>query len=107
MGFDKVCNEEYVSAPEETDNEVEELMERLGEVDVYYVQKRFVEFAILFAESLIESLVAEYIDEGDEQDDNDLDKGSIIVAISDVSNKVPITSWDALLGVKTALMYVT
>ena len=30
-----------------------------------------------------------------------------MAAISDVSNKVPITSRDALLGLKTALMYVT
>ena len=40
---------------------------------------------------LFANLVAEYIDEGDEEDDSALDKGGIMAAISDVSNKVPIT----------------
>ena len=82
-------------------------MERLGEVDIHYVQDCIGEYAIPCAESLIANLVAEYIDEGDEEDDSALDEGSAIAAISDVSNKVPITSRDALLGLKTALMYVT
>ena len=55
---------------------------------------------------MIANLVAEYIDEGDEEDDSALDEGSATAAISDVSNKVPITSRNALLGLETALMYV-
>jgi len=107
-GFDKVCDEECVSSvPEETENEVEELIERLGEVDIHYVQDCIGECAIPCAESLISKLVAEYFDEGDEEDDSALDKGGIMAAVSDVSNKVPITSPDAWFGLKTALMYVT
>ena len=102
-----ICDEECVSVPEETENEVEELMERLGEVDIHYVQDCIGEYAIPCAESLIANLVAEYIDEGDEEDDSALDKGGIMAAVSDVSNKVPITSQDALFGLKTPLMYVT
>jgi hypothetical protein len=68
---------------------VEELMERLGEVDVHCVQDCIGEYAIPCAESLIANLVAEYIDKGrDEEDDSALDKGGIMAAISDVSNKV-------------------
>ena len=38
-GFDKVGNEECApSVPEETENEVDKLIERLGEVDVHYVK---------------------------------------------------------------------
>jgi len=81
-------------------------MERLGEVDIHYVQDCIGEYAIPCAESLIANLVAEYIDEGDEEDDSALDEGSATAAISDVSNKVPITSRNALLGLETALMYV-
>ena len=73
-GFKQVCDEECVSVPEETENEVEELMERLGEVDIHYVQDCIGEYAIPCAESLIASLVDEYIDEGDEEDDSALDK---------------------------------
>ena len=51
-------------------------------------------------------MVAEYIDEGDEQDDRALDKGSIMTAISDVSNMVPINLQDALIGLKKALMFL-
>ena len=94
-GFKRVCDEECVSVPEETENEVEELMERLGEVDVHYVQDCVGEqYAIPCAESLIANFVAEYIDEGDEEDDSSMDKGGIMAAISDefVSNKVPIIS---------------
>ena len=90
-GFDIVCDEECVSVPEETENEVEELMERLGEVDIHYVQDCIGEYAIPCAESLIANLVAEYIDEGDEEDDSALDKDGILAAVSDVSNKVLIT----------------
>jgi hypothetical protein len=107
-GFDKVCYEECVSSvPEETENEVAELMERLGEVDIHYVQDCIGEYAIPCDESLIANLVAEYIDEGDEEDDSALDKGGIMAAVSDVSKKVPRTSRDALFGLKTALMHVT
>ena len=106
-GFKQVCDEECVSVPEETENEVEELMERLGEVDIHYVQDCIGEYAIPCDESLIANLVAEYIDEGDEEDDSALDKGGIMAAVSDVSNKVPTTSQHPLFGLKTALMYVT
>ena len=106
-GFKQVCDEECVSVPEETENEVEELMERLGEVDIHYVQDCIGEYAIPCAESLIANLVAEYIDEGDEEDDSALDEGSAMAVINDESNKAPIISRDALLGLKTALMYVT
>ncbi len=92
-GFDIVCDEECVSVPEETENEVEELTERLGEINVHYVQDCIGEYAIprAAAESLIVNLVAEYIDEGDEEDDSALDKDGILAAVSDVSNKVLIT----------------
>ena len=90
-GFDTVCDEECVSVPEETENEVEELTERLGEINVHYVQDCIGEYAIPRAESLIVNLVAEYIDEGDEEDDSALDKNGILAAVSDVSNKVLIT----------------
>ena len=53
---------------------------------------------------LFTNLVAEYIDEGDEEDDSALDKGDIMAAVSDLSNKVPITSHYALFGLKTALI---
>ena len=83
--------EECVSVPEETENEVEELMERLGEVDVHYVQDCIGKYyAIPCAEFLIANFVAEYIDVGDENDDSALDKGGIMAAISDASNKFPI-----------------
>ena len=71
---------------------MEELTERLGEVNVHYVQDCISEYPIPCAESLIVNLVAEYIDEGDEEDGSRaLDKGGIMAAVSDVSNKVPIT----------------
>ena len=83
-------------------------MERLREFDIHHVQQDCIgKYAIPCAESLIANLVAEYIDEGDEEDDSALDKGGIMAAVSDVSNKVPITSHYALFGLKTALMYVT
>ena len=63
---------------------MEELTERLGEVNVHYVQDCIGEYPIPCAESLIVNLVAEYIDEGNEED-------GIMAAVSDVSNKVPIT----------------
>ena len=37
-GFKQVGDEECVSVSEETESEVEELMERRGEVDIHYVQ---------------------------------------------------------------------
>ena len=52
------------------------------------------------AESLITILAADYIDEGNEEDDSALDKGGIMAAASDVSNKVPITSQDVLCNRK-------
>ena len=74
-------------------------MERLEEVDVLYVVQDCIgEYAIPCAESLIANLVAEYINEGDEEDDSDLEKGGIVASISDMSNRVPITSRHALIG---------
>ena len=75
-------------------------MERLGEVDNHYVQDCIGEYAIPCDESLIANLVAEYIDAGDEEDNSALDIGSIMAAVSDVSNKVPITSQDVLCNRK-------
>ena len=92
VGLNKYVMKKCVSVPEETENEVEELMERLGEVEIHYVKDCIGEYAIPCAESLIANLVAEYIDEGDEEDDSALDKDGILAAVSDVSNKVPITS---------------
>ena len=57
-------------------------MDKLGEVDVHYMQDCICEYAVPSAESLIANLVAEYINEGDEEYDSVLDKGGIMEVIS-------------------------
>ena len=62
-------------------------MERLGEVDTHYVQDCIGGYAIPSAESLISKLVAEYIEEGgNEEDDSALDNGGIMAAVNLLSN---------------------
>lgn len=83
-------------------------MGRIGEEDIHYVQDGVGEYAIPCSESLIEDLIAEYNDDGDNEDENENSEPHAMETISD--DRIPegfsITSREALLGLKAALRYV-
>jgi hypothetical protein len=107
-GFETVCEGEILLLPETVENEVEDLMGRIGEEDIHYVQDGVGEYAIPCSESLIEDLIAEYNDDGDNEDENENSEPHAMETISD--DRIPegfsITSREALLGLKAALRYV-